>query len=137
MKKKSNTITLYTYETNRTRSMEYWDEIKCFEGVGVDRYPSETYQSFISYKKAKKAAKDEANLFLSKQEWYFVIAFEVNAKIVSRLFDAHYGADDEPRCTIKKVYPIKFVGPVEHKEEEENEEQEEENNEEYEEEIKI
>lgn len=117
MKKKSNTITLYTYETNRTRSVEYWDEIKCMEGVGIDRYPSETYQSFTSHKKAKRAAKDEANLFLSQQEWYFIISFEVNAKIVSRLFDAHYGADEEPRCTIKKVYPVKFVKPNEYKEE--------------------
>ncbi len=116
-KKNSNSIILYTYETNRTRSVEYWDEVKCLEGMGIDRYPSETYQSFTSHKKAKKAAQDETNLFLSKQEWYFVIAFEVKSKMISRLFDLRYAVDDSPRCTIKKVYPIKFTEPAEYEEE--------------------
>lgn len=128
MKKRPKSITLYTFETNCTRGANDWNDIKCLEGTTTDRYPSETYKSFTSYKKAKKAAKMDAHdLCVAQQEWYFIIAFTIDVKVISKMFDGLYGADG-PECIIKKVYPLKFVKPEEYeipKEPEEDEEHEE------------
>lgn len=111
MKKHRKSIYLYTFETNCSQNARDWKEVKALEGTTVDCYPSNSCQSFTSFKKAKKTAKTDAHFHLcgAYRQWYYVIKFEVLGDYVSRMFDGIEGMEDTPRCKIKKVFPIKYV----------------------------
>lgn len=115
MKKHRKFISLYTFESNCTTKNNGldWEDLKNSEGTTIDKHPSQSCKSFTTYKKAVKAAKEDAHDWcVAEQEWYCIIKFQIELKVVCKMFDGLYGAEG-PTVKITKVFPIHHIDPAE------------------------